>query len=614
MEEDSVKSGVEGFYIQYAYGNSSADCFPPWYLHQMYKVPEIDSMRQSSGNAEDVSGIGGYDFGIDAFHLEEQDSKPAKLIIIQAKYSDKLNYISKGFKELENGLTQIQRCLQYLESDVPIENKVLVNLRASLNRVDSNIKENLSIDFVVIHLCDEDEAIVDNKIKEARKSLKEKIEETFPNRVCTIKDIGPRSMGPHQEIVTPSPWSSLSLHGNPLKVQKQDQSRVLFGVCNLSDLVELYRGRGDELFSKNVRYYLRSKKNTVKGPAGKMRETLKQICLSSENPLEPEIFAFYHNGATLFASEIEPIEGGIKVRNPYVLNGCQTIKNAYLFRYDPNYKGKINVSAWNRIVIPLRILGTKDKDLVRQVTINNNRQNSISPSALRANDEPQLKLEERFRKVKIFYQRQKGAYENIKGRNPEIIENEFTNSLDGYVDIEDLARSIAAAFGEISLARHPNDIFESEKAYNRIFSEKRLASITFLTFLQNLHDVIFVVLKKDMGFDQDENGPKPGSLGYYSMCLLLRYLAKEEEFEKIHEFGHNLWGRHKQFRSYISRMLDNRHSGIKGEIDEKFLDLEDKSEVSLKGAFERAQNSLRLGNNIDVFETFKNLDNDQDNQ
>lgn len=244
------------------------------------------------------------------------------------------------------------------------------------------------------------------------------------------------------------PWSSLSLHGNPLKVQKQDQSRVLYGVCNLSDLVELYRGRGDELFSKNVRYYLRSKKNTVKGPAGKMRETLKQICLSSENPLEPEIFAFYHNGATLFASEIEPIEGGIKVRNPYVLNGCQTIKNAYLFRYDPNYKGKINVSAWNRIVIPLRILGTKDKDLVRQVTINNNRQNSISPSALRANDEPQLKLEERFRKVKIFYQRQKGAYENIKGRNPEIIENEFTNSLDGYVDIEDLARSIAAASGK----------------------------------------------------------------------------------------------------------------------------------------------------------------------
>ncbi|MDD1745330.1 MAG: hypothetical protein LUQ20_05905, partial [Candidatus Methanoperedens sp.] len=119
MEKDAVKSAVEEFYIRYAYGNSSADCFPPWYLHQMYQVPEIDSMRQSSGNAEDVSGIRGYDFGIDAFHLEEQDSKPAKLIIIQAKYSDKLNYISKGFKELENGLTQIQRCLQYLESDVP---------------------------------------------------------------------------------------------------------------------------------------------------------------------------------------------------------------------------------------------------------------------------------------------------------------------------------------------------------------------------------------------------------------------------------------------------------------------------------------------------------------
>ncbi len=70
-------------------------------------------------------------------------------------------------------------------------------------------------------------------------------------------------------------------------------------IGRLADLVELYRTRRDHLFSKNVRYYLHSKRNTEKGPAGKMRETLKHICI--DKTLPPEQFALFHNGVTIYA-------------------------------------------------------------------------------------------------------------------------------------------------------------------------------------------------------------------------------------------------------------------------------------------------------------------------
>ncbi len=161
--------------------------------------------------------------------------------------------------------------------------------------------------------------------------------------------------------------------------------------------------------------------------------------------------------------------------------------------------------------------------------------------------------------------------------------------------------------GCLPVAR-PSDLFETDAAYNRIFSAKRLASLNCLTFLQNLHDVISLVLKKDLDLEQKGDGPKPGSLGYYAMCLLVRYLAKHHEYDTIREFGSVLWGRNDQFRSEVAQLLDNRHSGIKGVLKEKFLVLKDSRADSLNDAFTRAETSLRLRNDIDVFEAFKNLD------
>jgi len=604
MHKNQVRFEVENFRQRTAYGASSADCFPPWYLHQMYVMSETEAQDHSSDHSSDEKGTRGYDFGIDAFHLEVSEPQP-KLTIIQAKYSESLNYISKGFRDLERCLLQLQAELQTIGSLEPIENKILVNLRSSLNRLNPQIKKKLGIEFIVIHLCDLDHEIISSRTREAREDLKEAVEASFPDRLCVIKDMSPREMGPQQDIAAPSPLIPLALTQDPVPV-KIGHAEMYYGIAYLAELVELYRQRRDALFSRNVRYFIHKKSNIEKGAAGKMKQTLKEICI--EGNLSPEIFALYHNGITIFGRDIELGEKEVRIREPYVLNGCQTIKNAYLYFWNPRNKNRISEEKWKHVLVPLRILCTRDEDVTRSVTINNNRQNAISFAALKANDPIQIQLEERFRKARIFYERQEGAYAAIEDTNPEVFEDEYENSRGMQVNIVDLARSIAAAAGEINFAKHPSDIFESDAAYNRIFSAKRLASLTLLTFLQNLHDVTSLVLKKDLGLVQDGKGPKPGSLGYYSMCLLVRYLAKHKEYELAREFGGALWGRKDPFRNKVAQLLGNRHSKIKGALKDKFITLPDTTADSLNDAFARAEASLRLKNDIDPFETFRNLD------
>lgn len=600
---------MEKFRERTAYGLSTADCFPPWYLHQTYKLSEEEAMRQSSEKHEGSRGCRGYDFGIDAYYLNLSGSKP-ELTLIQAKYSDSLRYISEGFKELEKYLPQIQMILDSGVSGESVENKVLVNLRSALKRLDPEARRKLDLDLVVIHLCDEDHEIISNRSKTSREELKEVARDSFLERICTIRDIGPREMGPQQEIAAPSPWMSLSLTSNPIPVSI-DRGTMYFGIGFLAELVELYRERRHALFSKNVRYYLTKKDNVEKGAAGKMRETLKEIChpRKQEETLAPlpEIFALYHNGVTMYSHDIDPGERTIRIRDPYVLNGCQTIMNAYLYSIDQRHK--IEEGNWKRVLVPLRILSTKEDELVRAVTINNNRQNAIRYDALRANDPVQIQLEERFKKKMIFYERQEGAYKSLVDSSPDTVEDEYTNSLEGPVRIVDLARSVAAASGKTGWARHPKDLFESDRAYGQVFSQKHLMSITLLTFLQNLHDVIPLVLKKDLKLQQYGNGPKPGSLGYYSLCLLIRYLAKKNDCRFIREFGSRTWSRKTQFRKQVKRLLGNREAKIRNALKEKFLPLDDSETESLNDAFTRAEASLRLKSEIDPYEIFKNLDN-----
>ena len=599
MRPEEVRLLVEEFRQRTAYGNGAEDCYPPWYLQQQYQLSDSQAIQQSA----DIEPRN-YDFGVDAFHLYG-GTPLTHLLLVQAKYSETTNLISNGFHELEKSLPEVKKILEGTGTDVPQQNKVLVNLRASVNQLDHSVREKLQLDLRVIHLNSQDTLVIGEKTRDARSRLREAVERLLPDRVSMIREVGPPDMGPRQE--TTAPASGITLTVEKLQDYTADsESKMYLGLGRLSELVELYNKRRDALFAKNVRYYLQSKKNVEKGPAGKMRETLKQICV--ENKLAPELFAFYHNGVTVTGRSAEPAASGIYVSEPYVLNGCQTIKNAFFFRNDPYLRDRIDQESWNKIMVPLRIVATANEELIRMVTINNNRQNAISYASLRSNEPVQIGLEQRFRAKGIFYERQEGAFTNLESGNPERFGEEYPNTNNRYVGIVNLARSIAAAMGEVGWAEHPGDLFESDPAYTRCFSDKRLSSITFLVLLQNVHDTITPILKSELGLEQKGTGPKPTRLKYYAMALLFRFLAKDNATEFVSNNGSYLCGGggRSKFREELSKVLGTRHSGIRQELAEKFTQLESSDADGLQDAFQRALSSLRL-RDADPFDVFRNL-------
>lgn len=212
----------------------------------------------------------------------------------------------------------------------------------------------------------------------------------------------------------------------------------------------------------------------------------------------------------------------------------------------------------------------------------------------------------------MFYVRQEGAFENIWAMQPELLEDEYENSQSGCVGIHDIARAIAATAGEISLAFHPNDLFESDAAYERCFNERtRLRSIVFLTFLQNLHDAIGLVLKKDLSLEPRQGGPKPSRFAYHAICLLTRHLAKERMHDFVVEWGGHLHFRDKDFREEIRRVLNSHGSGIRSEIARRLMTLTAADTVTSAertAAFEKCKSALHLRDGIDPFEVFADLD------
>lgn len=599
MDTQIVRQMVKQFWEKTAHTGGEEHCFAPWYLHQKFQLSETQAMKQASD--------GNYDFGVDAFHLAAGDNgKSATLVLVQAKYSESLQHISKGFKDLEKALPEISRNLDGIGTEESVQNKVLVNLRATLNRLTPETRKLLELEFHVLHLSVQDEAILAMRLNEAMTRLSEAVSDILESHKCRIRQVGPRDLGPQQVVVAPPEEVPLRLDGAHEFIAGASR-RMFTGIGRLSDLVDLYGARREDLFSRNVRYYLTSKKNTERGPAGKMRTTLKQICVDGK--LDPGCFAMFHNGITIFSRRTALVDAQVRLRDPYVLNGCQTIKNAFLFRHDGHLKSKIKDELWQRVAVPIRIIETTDDELVRTVTVSNNRQNAMSPAALRSNEPDQIRLEQRFKERRIVYQRQEGAFENIWQMRPELLEDEYENTQGTWVDIHDIARAIAAAAGEVSLALHPNELFESDTAYERCFDEeKRLRSIVFLTFLQNLHDVMGLVLKKDLNLMPKKGGPKPFRFMYHAICLLTRYLAKERMGEFVAEWGKQLHYRNSNFREEIRRILNSSKSAIRNEIARQFMMIESGDTNEVNAAFEKCKNALQLRDNIDPFEVFSDLD------
>ena len=179
-----------------------------------------------------------------------------------------------------------------------------------------------------------------------------------------------------------------------------------------------------------------------------------------------------------------------------MLNGCQTIKATNFFYQEYVKRNKTAPDIWSQIPISVRIVQTDDDELWREISEANNRQNSMKASALRANDPLQIRLENRFKDMRIFYERQEQAFEGMTRSDMNLIEDTFSNSTKDPMAIEFLAQTIVCMTNmPLAYATRLTEIFEQPATYKRVFSERNLQNLTFLVFARNVRNIVDLAAK-----------------------------------------------------------------------------------------------------------------------
>ncbi len=135
MNSNQLRAAVQSFRDSSGHGQSTPHCFAPWYLSKQFEVAAVQAITQSSD--------GNYDFGLDAFHLN--DSSPPTLVLVQAKFTSSLTLIAKGYADLGRALVELSRHIDGIATEAPIQNGVLRNLRARLNHLTQEARKSLRV-------------------------------------------------------------------------------------------------------------------------------------------------------------------------------------------------------------------------------------------------------------------------------------------------------------------------------------------------------------------------------------------------------------------------------------------------------------------------------------
>ncbi len=533
---ETIKNKVREFQKRTNFGRTDEDNFTPWWIQQKFKTSDEEATMCSSD--------GNYDKGLDGYFLQETQDR-ITLTLVQGKYTEDLNQIKKGVSDINRFLPDLGRLFKKLESDSYKENIVIKRIRPRIEGIKITDTKPLYIEACVIGLTNLSPEFIENKIS----TLKSELGKTFlaefdnPNIIFDFKVIGLEHLIENNLADILRPARPFEIHFDGSEELEMGNSKFVSGLGKLSDLVDLYNKKGNQLFDKNVRLFLYGKKNESKGPAGKIKETLELI---NSGKFGKEKFAFLHNGVSIYSTKTIPNKDSrsIEITNPSILNGCQTIKSASFFYQEMLSKGKLDEQIWKNIPVSVRIVSTNDAELWREVAEANNRQNSMSPAALRANDEVQINLENDFKDLKIFYERQEAAFENISRVDRDKFEELYSNSLKEPIYIDTLAQTIICCSDlALSYATRANEIFESQKLYLKVFSRSHLYDLKFLILAHNVRRVVEYAVRNAIPGNATKVYAdfRPSKYRDLFTRLVLKVIIKNKELEDyVEEYGNQV--------------------------------------------------------------------------
>lgn len=184
-------------------------------------------------------------------------------------------------------------------------------------------------------------------------------------------------------------------------VEKVDNSCVL--LCYASELKKILTTPDGlirkSLFDDNVRDYQGD--NSINGEIG---NTIQN---------EPQKFALLNNGITIVCEKYIPSNRQITLKNPQIVNGCQT---SHVIFHNSD-----ELDTLSKVPIVIKLISTNDSDITNQIVRGTNRQNIVLDEAFEATKKFHKDLEDFINALspdyeRFYYERRSKQYDH----NPSI--------------------------------------------------------------------------------------------------------------------------------------------------------------------------------------------------
>jgi hypothetical protein len=433
------------------------DYFGLLYLEKEHNVAREKALNQVA--------FGGHDYGIDGFHFDEQRRN---LYLFQFKYSASHAQFKGSLQRLiDDGLERI--FVKPNKDDA--KNQLLLQLRSCMVENRALIEQ---VCFRFVFTGDPEEAErspVLDKLREDLENKKYLIDQFFDHGKVQVVVEFRSAAGrvgsvrtARQNDIFKLPLTELIVVNGP------DDERMHIGFIRLADLSRMHNELGSRFFDSNIRYGLGDYEAVNRA----ITKALRQIVIDRSE--DASVFAFDHNGITLFAERVEESDKLWNLTAPRLLNGAQTVTTISSFRAANKDNPKLveGQSAFESIRVLCKIITSSDQKFVTRVTINNNRQNPVEPWNLHANDMVQLELQDKFRSdLGIYYERQENAFDQL---STEDLEDYGVTEESKAIQMLKLTQTFLLTDGLISKLSEMRRVFEDDKVYEQVFRPSRLKS------------------------------------------------------------------------------------------------------------------------------------------
>lgn len=469
--------------------NSLADyhAFIFWFIETMFGHPKETILNSICDGAHDK--------GIDAVII---DPIERRVIIIQSKYERKGGQVQINESEIK--LFAVVK--NYFDSksslNAAINTGNQVTKRLMNEAFDGIRKKKYSLELIFIS-THRDAPTLDKLVSDTLGFAEDEFRVYHYDRIMQIyydkmRDFTP-SLGIYNLPFVDADKSIIKTSGYKSWV-------LTIAVEEINSMVNKYE---DKLFRKNVRNFL-----------GKSR-TNKKIIETLDN--DSTHFWYYNNGITILCDKANIVmeKGYIRLENPQVVNGCQTVKSIQNFSGD--LKGELMV----------RIIESTNHDFVNFLTLYQNSSNPVRNRDLKSNDPVQIRLKHEFRRQRWYYEIKRGEEYKKMAKKYPALKSEFTGNV---INNEDVVKLLAILkIGPATALSKGSDKFFGDD-YDKLFPSNLSTFNCLAPFYlsDTIKDTYAGNTKKFYSFDKDWRF-KNRAL-FYVLYFIYRSVGKHKTWEK----------------------------------------------------------------------------------